>query len=40
MWEDDHNKKGGRWLLNMDGRMNKSDLHDLWLNLVSSTHRP
>ncbi|XP_065209787.1 eukaryotic translation initiation factor 4E-like [Planococcus citri] len=34
MWEDDHNKKGGRWLLNMDGRMNRNDLHDLWLNLL------
>lgn len=35
MWEDDKNKKGGRWLLNVDIRM-KSNLHELWLNLVSS----
>lgn len=34
MWEDDKNKKGGRWLLNVDVR-NKSSLHELWLNIVS-----
>lgn len=35
MWEDDANKFGGRWVINM-GRGSKAELDKLWLDVVSS----
>jgi len=34
MWEDDANKYGGRWVINM-GRGSKLELDKLWLDVVS-----
>lgn len=33
MWEDEANKRGGRWIANVDSKQN-SPLNDLWLNVV------
>ena len=35
MWEDERNKKGGRWLINLDKRQRHSDLDKFWLETVS-----
>ena len=34
MWEDDRNKKGGRWLLNLNKSQRFADLDNLWLEVV------
>lgn len=36
MWEDDRNKKGGRWLINLDKRQRHADLDKFWIETVSS----
>ena len=38
MWEDDRNKKGGRWLINLDKRQRHSDLDKFWLETVSQLY--
>ena len=35
MWEDDRNKKGGRWLINLDKKQRASCLDNFWLEVVS-----
>jgi len=35
MWEDDRNKKGGRWLINLDKRQRNTELDRFWLETVS-----
>jgi translation initiation factor 4E len=35
MWEDTRNRKGGRWLINMDKRHRMRDLDNFWLETVS-----
>lgn len=35
MWEDSTNKRGGKWLLNLQ-RANKPDLDTYWLDTVSN----
>ncbi|CAH0407935.1 unnamed protein product [Chilo suppressalis] len=34
MWEDDANKMGGRWLINLDRKQRNSDLDRFWLDVV------
>ena len=38
MWEDERNKKGGRWLINLDKKQRASCLDNFWLEVVSSHH--
>jgi translation initiation factor 4E len=35
MWEDDQNKRGGRWLVNMNKNQRMSDLDNVWQEIVS-----
>jgi len=34
MWEDDHNRKGGRWLINLDKKQRSTCLDDFWLEVM------
>ncbi|KAJ8669056.1 hypothetical protein QAD02_000315 [Eretmocerus hayati] len=34
MWEDDANKAGGRWLINLDKKQRNSDLDHYWLEIL------
>ncbi|XP_067000029.1 eukaryotic translation initiation factor 4E-like [Anabrus simplex] len=34
MWEDEANKKGGRWLINLDKKQRGDDLDDFWLEVL------
>ncbi|XP_050676104.1 eukaryotic translation initiation factor 4E1-like [Leptidea sinapis] len=34
MWEDDANKMGGRWLINLERKQRNSDLDRFWLDVV------
>lgn len=34
MWEDDANKNGGRWLLNLDKKMRMSALDSAWMEIL------
>lgn len=34
MWEDDANKMGGRWLINLDRKLRQSDLDRFWLDVI------
>lgn len=34
MWEDDQNKCGGRWLINLDKRQRTTDLDNFWLEIL------
>ncbi len=34
MWEDDKNKKGGRWLINLNKQQRATDLDNFWLEMV------
>lgn len=34
MWEDEANKRGGRWLINIDRKQRSSDLDRFWLDVV------
>ena len=38
MWEDDRNKKGGRWLINLDKKQRGSCLDNFWLEVVRSVY--
>jgi translation initiation factor 4E len=35
MWEDDANKRGGRWLINLLKKQRGYDLDKYWLEIVS-----
>ena len=35
MWEDDRNRRGGRWLVNLNKQQRNSDLDNFWLETVS-----
>ena len=35
MWEDEMNKRGGRWLINLNKAQRHSDLDNFWLETVS-----
>jgi len=35
MWEDDANKRGGRWLINLSKNQRGNDLDKYWLEIVS-----
>jgi len=35
MWEDERNKLGGRWLVNLDKRKRGVELDRFWLETVS-----
>lgn len=35
MWEDDANKRGGRWLINLLKNQRGNDLDKYWLEIVS-----
>ena len=35
MWEDEKNKKGGRWLINLNKQQRATDLDNFWLEMVS-----
>jgi len=37
MWEDERNKLGGRWLVNLDKRKRGAELDRFWLETVSIT---
>lgn len=39
MWEDDRNKKGGRWLINLNKQQRHTDLDNFWLETVSKVFR-
>lgn len=34
MWEDEANKCGGRWLINLEKKQRKADLDTIWLELL------
>ena len=34
MWEDDANKNGGRWLINLERKQRQSDLDHFWLEIL------
>ncbi len=34
MWEDDKNRRGGRWLINLDKRQRNSCLDNFWLEVM------
>jgi len=34
MWEDDANKRGGRWLINLDKKQRSNDLDRYWLDII------
>lgn len=34
MWEDDANKNGGRWLINLDKKQRSTDLDNFWLEIL------
>ncbi|CAH1793411.1 unnamed protein product [Owenia fusiformis] len=34
MWEDDFNKRGGRWLINLNKQQRHSDLDNFWLETL------
>lgn len=34
MWEDDANKSGGRWLINLDKKQRNTDLDHFWLETL------
>lgn len=34
MWEDEFNKKGGRWLINLNKAQRLTDLDNFWLETV------
>lgn len=34
MWEDDANKMGGRWLINLDKKQRASDLDSFWTEIL------
>ncbi|XP_015438577.1 PREDICTED: eukaryotic translation initiation factor 4E-1A-like isoform X1 [Dufourea novaeangliae] len=34
MWEDDANKRGGRWLINLDKKQRATDLDHFWLETL------
>lgn len=36
MWEDDRNRRGGRWLITLSKQQRKSDLDRFWLETVRS----
>lgn len=36
MWEDEANKRGGRWLINIERKQRSSDLDRFWLDVVGS----
>ncbi|EAX06077.1 eukaryotic translation initiation factor 4E, isoform CRA_a [Homo sapiens] len=35
MWEDEKNKRGGRWLITLNKQQRRSDLDRFWLETVS-----
>lgn len=36
MWEDDRNRRGGRWLITLSKQQRKADLDRFWLETVCS----
>lgn len=34
MWEDDQNKCGGRWLINLEKKQRSTDLDNFWLEIL------
>lgn len=36
MWEDERNKDGGRWLINLNKNQRMTDLDNFWLETVST----
>ena len=38
MWEDERNRKGGRWLINLDKKQRGSCLDNFWLEVVCSDY--
>lgn len=34
MWEDDQNKCGGRWLINLEKKQRTTDLDNFWLEIL------
>lgn len=34
MWEDEANKNGGRWLINVDKKQRNMDLDHFWLEIL------
>jgi len=38
MWEDQANKRGGRWLITLEKKQRFSDLDRFWLDLVSLSY--
>lgn len=36
MWEDQANKRGGRWLLSLEKKQRTHDLERYWLDIVSN----
>lgn len=36
MWEDERNRRGGRWLITLSKQQRKSDLDRFWLETVRS----
>ena len=34
MWEDDKNKRGGRWLINLDKKQRQNSLDNFWLEVM------
>lgn len=36
MWEDDRNRRGGRWLITLSKQQRRADLDRFWLETVRS----
>lgn len=36
MWEDEGNKRGGRWIINLSKQQRRNELDAIWLDVVSS----
>ena len=34
MWEDEANKRGGRWMMQMDKKQRNTDLNHFWLEIL------
>lgn len=34
MWEDEHNQKGGRWMITLERRVDNEEINQLWMDIL------
>lgn len=34
MWEDEHNQKGGRWIITIERRVDNEEINQLWIDIL------